>query len=1012
MGFNFSVVFVWLGIFLFSVGSLFSGTRTLSKLWSLVSVPVTEPTSVDSYLSDRLSGTLVKIWTFDNGWKRYLRGQSNTASNEFNQFKPNRGYWILMDGNGGTLTFDSVPTRALELTKTSWSLVSFNQTSSLNIANDVLSQSNFDAGHGTSNIARVWEYGNGWSYYVDSDSSSTLSEIRPGYAYWFSVVNQPGQLVDGNTPMTITPTGASSDDAVLVLGGATSLVPPDANQAANIMGRPRSFAKYSTSRFGSTASASTHETTDTMSCDTAQDEGKLVGWAHLFSIEGVKLTSSVEMHCSATPTAPLTFEFRLTKEEVERIREENVSCVTTIDLNSGQSEKALVPNTPMAMLPDDLDDLSLPMNLDNDTSSDSTLGVAMAGQELAGKLGLSPDQFVLGSLHSGLKETNSDIRTQTSTSSDDGFDIHEFDRFVRDGASDPDSLFKTLKDQIDSVNRADNLTETGRVTDRADEITRLLNGESKDSDTQSFKDKLDHMRKIATQGQELQRERRNALRRGLIDQGSGNDEHGKLDDLLDKMLKIREGDENLLDAGDALTRSLGMANATSGDAILERLTRSKATSVIFSVDSSLASLDTTAGTTKAMEIIGEALEYSDATVALMAKNSSAAREFAGIVGQGTKILKRAESEDNSAATTGDRKLDKLGALTSKLGEGINFLTTLAQNADDNDAVSEILSEAVGSSADSTAAADAIFAEIAEAKTLIESSSDLQVDFSDMMKKSRGRGHDLRKLGRIIARNAGDANEAAEVLAELAGSVTTAVLNDVLQDETLNEEFALNSKIFADAGPDRKRRFGGATTDLRLDARGSFDPSGSTLYFRWFEVDATGAASSLQSTPTSSGQDLVTIAVPTTGTEPIEKIYRVEVSNGLGASAKVGRAEFRAFLFPQLPPIIEVPRFITGRAGRPIHLDASRSFDPEGQANLSFSWSFGGNPTIQPDTTSPEIELTYAEPGRYAGVLSVSKLEGTSVTATETRAIRINTGICRKIYGGFPKIGQTTVIPGL
>jgi hypothetical protein len=1011
MGFNFSIVFIWLGIFLFSVGSLFSGTRTLAPGWNLVSIPVSSATSVVTYLQSNLTGNLTKAWTFDGVWKKYVPGASNsdtgTEGTEFNQFQQNRGYWFLMDASGGALTYnDSETPQALALDKNGWALVSFNQTSNLDIASQVLSASNFDAGHSPSNITKVWEFGPPWSFYADSDSNSSLSTIRPGYAYWFLVTDQTNQLVSESSRMTITPTGASAtDNAVLVLGGATTLVPPDANQAANIMGRPRSFAKYSTSRFASTASAS-HTTahTDTMSCDTAQDEGKVVGWAHLFSVEGDKLTTSMELHCSSDPTAPLTFEFRLTKEEVERIREENVSCVTTIDLNSGQSEKALVPNTPMAMLPADLDDLTSPMSLNNDTSSTSTLGVAMAGQELAGKLGLSPDQFVLGSLHSGLEETNSDIRSKTSTSSDDGFDLHEFDRFVRDGASDSDSLFNTLKDQIDSVNRADKLTETGRVSDRADEITRLLNGESKDSDTQSFKDKLDHARQVSSQGQELQQARRNALRRGIIDKGTGDDEHGKLDDLLAKMLKIREGDENLLDAGDALTRSLGMAVATSGDATLESLTRSKATSIIFSVNSSLGSLDTSTGTTKVMEIIGEALEYSDATVALMAKNSSAAREFAGIVGQGTKILKRAESEDNSASTS-DRKLDKLGALTSKLGEGINFLTTLAKNADDNDAVSEILAEAVGSSADSTAAADAIFAEIAEAKTLIESSTDLQVDFSDMMKKSKGRGHDLRKLGRIIARNAGDANEAAEVLAELAGAVTTDVLNDVLQDETLNQEFSLNSKIFADAGPDRKRRFDGATTDLKLDARGSFDPSGSTLYFQWFEVSSAGVASSIHSTRTSAGQDLVTHAVATTGTDLIEKAYRVEVSDGLGASAKVGRAEFRAFLFPQLPPVIELPRFITGRVGQPIYLDASRSFDPEGQANLSFSWTFSGNPTLQPDAVSPEIEITYAEPGRYAGVLSVNKLEGTSVVATTTRAIRIKVnGVLAPIAdAGFPLI---------
>ena len=181
----------------------------------------------------------------------------------------------------------------------------------------------------------------------------------------------------------------------------------------------------------------------------------------------------------------------------------------------------------------------------------------------------------------------------------------------------------------------------------------------------------------------------------------------------------------------------------------------------------------------------------------------------------------------------------------------------------------------------------------------------------MMAKSKKGVKSPAKLAKILAKNAPDASTAQKILAEAASAVTTEELSEVLQDDTLAKEFALGSKIFADAGPLKKVRYNTANTSIKLDARNSFDPSGSDLLYRWYQVDDNGNTSAINTTASAS-YALIETTVATSGGQ-IENNYRVVVSN---ASGKTAQADTVVILVDEVPPVILAPRYLVAKS---IHL---------------------------------------------------------------------------------------------
>jgi hypothetical protein len=816
-----------------SVG--FAQTRDLLAGWNLVSLPVSASVDIRDHLDANLTGgsaAITKIWNFDGKWKKWEPGSDNSdPGTQISEFQQNRGYWFLLDLPQTLTLADSATTKALQLDRTGWALVSFNQTQSLTLATDVLSASNFDINHDPENIAKVWEFSKKWKSYSSQTPSPDLTTIKPGYAYWFLVADSQAYTVPPS--MTITPTitviEPSDPTPILVIGGATTLLPPDNNEAAALLGRPRSFSKYSTSRhrsvFASTASASetsstseTNSSVDNLACSNASDEGTVIGYAKAFSLEGELLNAAIpaEIRCSNDPTKPLTYEISFSKSEAEKLQQNpNLyqNLVISVELNSGQEQKSLLSENITKGLPLDLNQIdpeAPPLKSEgHDTDSTSTLGIAVLETEIARRLGVSPDRLRLGETHSGLEDQTSEISTLTRTENLD-FDLKVFSASVMRSATDPTSIYSQLKQSIENVNNPQTLGETGRATSRSDEINAILLGQSKDSQNDaSYKENMLWLQQVSSQISDLQSRRSAALAKAVLSEEDSSNQN--LDAMLNSMLQSKSGDENLMDIAAVLTNSLGMAESTSGDALLQDLTKSRFQTLISSVNNSLSSLNTSDGTTRAMELIASALEYPDDLVALLAKNTKAAKDMASIVGRATVLLERGESEDASQTTTEGRKLEDHADLVSKLEGSRTFLTTLALNAEDSDAVSEILAGAVDASSQITGAAESVLEEISEARTRLETETEFEVNLAEVMEKNIGSTQNLATIARLLASNSDSASEAVAILAKIASAITTAALNEVLQDETLSQDFSLGKRILADAGRSRRIIYTPTTT---------------------------------------------------------------------------------------------------------------------------------------------------------------------------------------------------------
>ena len=995
MGFRLSYLFLVVLSFLMIVSTSMSATlsRSLSQGWNLVQIPVSSNTQVSTFLTGALADgtqTVTKIWTYDGQWYSWTNSTDESADNttlnnagQFKEFTSNRSYWFLMS-SATTLSVDDATfdTTALTLNTNGWALASFNQETELSIATQVLTTATVDSNHAPTDIKRIWEFkDNNWASYVSASGSGALSTIKPLYGYWFLAQNASAQ-----SPLTITPAGATANDAVLIIGGATTLFPPNATQAAQLLGRPLTLSKYSASRFSTVAAAATTGV-DNMSCTNANDEGKVVGVAWAISAAGTALTSA-EVKCPSNPaTTPVSFQLGFNKTQAQNLKDNPAlgrDMFIKVEMNSGQVQKTCIPasaNPAIALAGVDVNAVTSPVGSQTaNTSSTSTLAAAMVSLEAAKKLGVSPEQFKFGEINAGLTQQNSNVNTIISSTAASGVDITSMMGSVMDGVNSGSPLFSALKDKIESVNNPAMLAQSGRDFDKGQEVANIIAGKSIDSRSTtgaaSFKTQLDAAKKMNARLSEIITVGRNAARKGA----ANSSQRASLEMIKNKMLMVQAGKENLLDVAQVVTKSLNMATLTSGDAAVGGIAQSKAASLLASATAAVGALDSTSGTTQAMTLIASGLEFPSNVVKTLAKNSSAAKEFAGIIGMGSRLQKRAESEDNSATSTSGRKLDKLGNITSKLSNSTALLATLAENATDTNAVSQIIGGAINATAGATDAAKVIFSKISEVTTKLSTDANKSVDFADIMKQNKKDVEDPASFAKFLAKNSGSASNASAILGSVASSLTTEELNDVLTDETIAQEFSLGSAIFADAGGEKRIKYSGTSVVVNLDGRNSFDPSGSTLSFQWFSIDTNGTASEINTTA-STAYALTTVAVDTAAGGRIAKTYRVSVTNAAGKKAS---ADVNVLLFSELPPEILAPRYLVARAGRALRVNAADSFDPEGDAPLTFNWNFASAGVTLDQARG---ELTFTNAGTYDGVLTVSKASGSS--STQAITVKVN-----------------------
>ncbi|MBW7874574.1 MAG: hypothetical protein H3C47_01145, partial [Candidatus Cloacimonetes bacterium] len=961
----------WLGKLLgllFLVSMSFADTRQLAQGWNLVSVPISQPTAVGTWLAGKNLTTVTKIWTYDGGWKSWVPGQTEESGSLFSSFTVNRGYWFLLSS---AASYEFSPSDAalqpLELSATGWTMVGFGNQTPLSFETQVLHQNHIDPNHEPGNIAKVWGYeavgGAGWKQYTNATTNTTTT-MNPGMAHWFLVQNISGKTVTNENRMTITPSGAAGS-AALVIGGATSLTPPQVSLSVSTI-----------PGFTGVGSASS-----TGAC-TASTSGV---YARAFSLAGVQISD--DELSKVCLTSPATYEVGFSSAKKTWLTTNSDvanNLVIKVQLSGGQSVKTIVADEFKGKNIN-----SISRTEDKTADAGSTLGVAMASVELAKKAGVPTDRFKLGEANSGMNMALESIKT---ISQKKDIELKGFTEAINAAAKDPNSVMGQMASRITSFNA----NATASTTAAADNVVKLLTGAPGTGISSTV---LNSALSVGSKGMELFANQAKSSDRGIASTGTNAT---KLSSLGTKLMAATPSDTALINTADIITRSLGMATVTSNDKVLGGLLKGNLEKALGKLDVNSLSGSGTDAVTRAMDIAGEALALPSALVSNLAQNREAASQFAGLVGQSNVLLKQVERDDKTR--TGDKVLEKNSGAASKLSGAKNVFAQMAQNAPDSTALNNMIAAAVGSAAGDSNAGKELFDTIGTIRTAI-ATGNLRVDFSAVASAAVQNSGDIQQVAILMARNAGDASDAANVLKQFKSVLPESTMGEVLADDRIANEFGLGSRIFVDAGPTQTIKVGSnGQATIVLDGSGTYDPQGSSnLSYVWSRVSADGSTLSTVSTRIVTSVQIS--GLPTNGREI--RTYRLAVTDTV--NKRKAEADVQFVFQSNVPPVLLAPQYLSVQANETFFVDLSQSFDPESFATLTFSAS-GDGLTVENQTefaNSGFLMARYATEGRKSVVVGASKADGASTTQAVT--IRVEGALPPYADAGFDIVVGTAEV---
>ncbi|QTA87697.1 PKD domain-containing protein [Desulfonema magnum] len=191
---------------------------------------------------------------------------------------------------------------------------------------------------------------------------------------------------------------------------------------------------------------------------------------------------------------------------------------------------------------------------------------------------------------------------------------------------------------------------------------------------------------------------------------------------------------------------------------------------------------------------------------------------------------------------------------------------------------------------------------------------------------------------------------------------------------------LNSPPVADAGSDQTADEGDTVT---LDASASYDPDGGTLSYLWEQTGGTEVSLSDAAAvrPNFTAPDVDVAGETLT--------FRVTVTDEAGSQAAATSVVSIAGL--NSPPVADAGSDQTADEGDTVTLDASASYDPDGDA-LSYLWEqtdgtvaeLSDSSVIQPSFTVPDVE-TAGDPLTFR--LTVTDEAG--LQATDNSVVNVN-----------------------
>jgi len=233
---------------------------------------------------------------------------------------------------------------------------------------------------------------------------------------------------------------------------------------------------------------------------------------------------------------------------------------------------------------------------------------------------------------------------------------------------------------------------------------------------------------------------------------------------------------------------------------------------------------------------------------------------------------------------------------------------------------------------------------------------------------------------LVRRQASDGSWSDDSLGNAAGEERGSLWSTAWATIILNKEARPGAPVapVADAGGPYS---GEKNTPIALDASASFSSDGGPLTYSW-DINGDGVfGDATGPTAVFHGSQDTNLADGTSTGVSYSVCVLVTDSHG-GESTACAPVTVKPSL--DSPPYASAGGPYTGAVGVPVQLDASASYDVDGD-QLTYAWDLNNNGAFV-DATGPNPTVTFAQPGSYAIGVKVTDSHGLSDTAFTTVTI--------------------------
>ncbi|MCJ8345688.1 hypothetical protein MJH12_09110, partial [bacterium] len=730
---------------------------------------------------------------------------------------------------------------------------------------------------------------------------------------------------------------------------------------------------------------------ETFTCESSSDHGKTIGMATAFSVDGQKLNQAAPSYilCDFSQGQSFipSYEIRFSSEESSYLlthSEITGSLVVKVSLLSGQTQKSILANFDQEVLSFSQ---GAQVKETHDLSSASTLGAEEVGSQIAKKLGIPTDKFQIGELNSGFEERNQSIAGIIDTSNG-VIDVGQLSQQMTSAATSGTGVMAKMREALDQLNHPANLRTAGLSSDGSAEIRKLLAGDSPiTSDDSTFSVLKREYDNITGTSSDLLASVRKAKKK---ESGGVSDFSGQavVDQLFEDMFA------KSFDATIAATSTEDLnPNATMAKTLLAQFESfsssdsnvndgkkklAKMSALLSSVGSIVAgALTAQQLELKNLELQANSIDVTDSEINEVIGDEDKLVQIVLPVAEAMKAIYRQQLVDVKRPKS-KRIIQGKGKIKAKIEAAKKILKKVLKDVEEDASRNRLVGIIIDSIADHEKSAQIVFGLIREIKAEYTGlSSTKRFDFSDAIARNTGKFKNISRTVRLLASNANDASEAKKVLSKGNKGLTKKDLAEVLLDDRIKNEFALDSAIFVDPGIDVVQRLDGGVLSaiIKLDARNSNVPSQVSSSYQWFFVESDGTEIAISNNSESSILTETNIVLDINTRE-----FTKEIKVKLNAGAKSDEASFIWRAFRSLPPIISAPKYIRVKAATAFQISAKDSFDPEADSSktLEYSWLVA-NQSNQTNAIATFDENAFTKAGSYSALLTLSKSDGDSQT---------------------------------